>query len=420
VLRRTRRAFVLFILCFAATFSFAADKITDLKPTVILISIDGCRWDYPEKANATHLLQLGKEGVRAEWMIPSFPTKTFPNHYTIVTGLYPGHHGIVSNNFYDREWKESFFAMGDSKNKNEKAGIDQTKFWGGEPIWVTAEKAGQKTAPMDWPGSEYAIKGVRPSYWRPWVEENRNDEEGLKWFFDKLDKPVADRPTFFTLYWEYVDTEGHHKGPASPEALDALRKVDALIGRVEDGLRERGIFDQVNIMVVSDHGMTAIPDEKAIFLDDYVDLEKVTVVEWNPVTALYAKDPKDTNKIYAALKKKMKHAKVYRRGHLPARVHYTDPNRVMDIIISTEDGYNVWSHKRFNNRKTKDQGTHGFDNNNPNMRAIFFAHGPAFKKGRTVAPFANVELYNVMAKILGLQPAKNDGNPKTLKTLLAQ
>jgi predicted AlkP superfamily pyrophosphatase or phosphodiesterase len=388
-----------------ATTQNSAAKITDLKPTVILISIDGARWDFPDKYPSPNLHELIAAGVRAE-MVPSFPSKTFPNHYTLVTGLYPGHHGIVANNFWDDSLQAKFKAEGDPSAL-------EGRWWGGEPIWVTLEKQGQKAAAMFWPGSEASIQGMYPTYFQKY-QHNMPHTERVAWVLAQLDRPVAERPTFSTLYFSDVDTANHDYGPDSPEAKAAFEKVDRTIGDLLAGLKTRGIYDQVNLIVVADHGHTTMSNQRQMFLEDYVDLEKVFVADWSPVMALRAKDG-NNEALYAKLKKDLKHAKVYRKQDVPKRFHYGTGPRIMPIIAVAEPGWGFYStRKKMAERKQEERGAHGFDPAVRDMHAIFIAHGPNFKPGITLKPFENVNVYPAMAAILGVIPAKNDGNIKAI------
>ncbi len=384
-------------------------RITDLKPTVILISLDGFRWDYPDKYEAPNLQELIRGGVRAE-MIPSFPTKTFPNHYTLVTGLYPGNHGIVANNMWDDAMMEGF-------KMSDQAAVTDARWWGGEPIWLTATRQGQKSAAMFWPGSEALIGGLYPSYWQKY-DDDMPHATRVAWLLQQLDRPAAERPTFNTLYFSAVDTAGHDFGPNTPEVRAAVTKVDTSIGELMAGLKQRGIFDRVNLIVVADHGMSSVSNAGSIFLEDYVDPATVQVIDWSPVLAVRARDS-NNEALYEKLRKAL-HMQVYRKAELPARWHYAKSPRVMPIIGVAEPGWNITTRKRLAGRKNEERGTHGYDPAVRDMHAVFIAHGPNFRAGATVKPFENVHVYPAMAKILGLKPAPNDGNVKVLEKVMVK
>jgi predicted AlkP superfamily pyrophosphatase or phosphodiesterase len=237
----TRRYFFLFLLvislfvCGFLNTKQAPQVIDNLKPTVILISFDGFRWNYFDKVSTPNLNRLSETGVKAKRLIPSFPTKTFPNHYTIVTGLFPENHGIIANKMYDPKLNATF-SLGDRKS------VEDSRWWGGEPIWVTAEKQGQTSAILFWPGSETEIKGIRPTYWQKYDQSLAYDKR-VQQALDWLDLPVAQRPTLIALYFDAPDTQGHSYGPDSPEVKNAIRKVDTTIGILLQGLKQRGILN---------------------------------------------------------------------------------------------------------------------------------------------------------------------------------
>ncbi len=388
--------------------------IKDLKPTVILISLDGFHPDYLDKYPAPTLNMLAKQGVRAKWMTPSYPSLTFPNHYTIATGLYPNHNGIVANTIYAPEFNETF-----SMSKREEVG--NGRWWLGEPIWVTAEKQGQRSAPLFFPGSEAEIAGKRPSYWKAF-DDNFPNLERIDMVLNWLDKPRAERPTMITLYYSDVDHGGHDAGPDSEDVKQAIERVDQAMNRLVEGLKARGIFDRVNLVIVSDHGMARMDPRDVVVLDDYFPAEQAQRVVWNSAMAQIFPKPGMEEAIYSALKTKAPHVAVYRKAEIPARFHYGTSQRIGEIVVMADEGWALSSRERYRpvpaSESIKYRGGHGFDNQLESMRALFIGHGAAFKKGQLVEPFANVDLYNVMAKILKLKPAPNDGNKATVKALL--
>jgi predicted AlkP superfamily pyrophosphatase or phosphodiesterase len=388
----------------------SSPRIDDLKPTVILISIDGFRWDYLEKAELANFQRLIKTGVRAKALIPAFPTKTFPNHYTIVTGLYTEHHGIVANTMYDPEFDAQF-------SMSNRDAVRDGRWWGGEPIWVTAAKQGQSSAAFFWPGSEAEIGGIRPTFWKVYDDDFPNAarvDTVLAW----LDLPVKRRPTFLTLYFSNVDHAGHRHNPDSPEVKTAIRDIDALLGRLFAGLEKRKIFDRVNLIVVSDHGMTTVTSERVIYLDDYLDLDKVEVVDWNPIVAVRPREMSE-DEIYQKLAGAHPHLQAYRKNEMPARLHYQKHRRIAPIIGIADEGWKISRHGMRNALEGfYTSGEHGYDNQLAAMRAIFIAHGPAFKSRLVVEPFQNIHIYNLICRILELRPAPNDGNIDSVRVML--
>jgi predicted AlkP superfamily pyrophosphatase or phosphodiesterase len=398
---------------------FAQPKpIRDLQPTVILISLDGFRYDYLQKYGPANLNSLARTGVRARWMIPSFPTKTFPNHYTIATGLYPQDHGIVENNIYDA----GFNAVFTLSDRNE---VENTRWWLGEPIWVTAEKQGQKSGSIFYPGTEGEIAGTRPSFWKPYDKEMSNDVR-VKTILSRLDLPRDQRPTFLALYFSDPDDAGHAFGPISKETKRAVLKVDDEIGRLVQGLKAREIFSQINLIIVSDHGMARVNWRNAILLDKLFDTNLAERIFWTrEIVSIFPKEGKE-DEIYQSLKRKLPpQARVYRKAEMPARFHYSQSPRIAPLLVLPAEGWILTNRQAFAEMQAKGEtkrsrGGHGYDNRLPSMRAIFIAHGPAFKKGKVVRPFENIQVYNIMIRILGLKPAPNDGNYEAAKAVLAR
>lgn len=407
---RFRIYFVMVLILSGCTVSNSTKNVSDIKPTVILISFDGFRWDYMDKTETPNLQKLAKDGVRAKRMIPSFPSKTFPNHYTIVTGLYPEHHGIVSNRMFDPSINKSFVYK-DSLNNTE------SNWWGGEPIWITAVKQGQRSATYFWPGSEAEIGGVRPTYYEIYngkVPDTSRVDKVLQW----LDLPVEQRPTLITLYFSLTDDVGHRRGPESPEILTAIRSMDAMVGRLCDGLTERGLFNKVNIIALADHGFASTSADSLIFLDDFLDMNTVKAIIESPVIGLRSIDD-DNSKLFLQLAKAHPHMEVYNRENMPARFHYTNHIRISPVTLLADEGWSITTKSYYNKFKNYEfGGTHGYDNELLSMGALFVAHGPAFKKGYTAEPFQNIHVYEIMARILGLKPSPNDGSLDSVKSML--
>ena len=384
----------------------------DTPPPLLLVSIDGFRWDYLDTYDAPHLRALAETGVWAsEGMTPVFPTVTFPNHYTIVTGLYPERHGIVGNTMYDPAW-DAWFRIGDPE------AVTDARWWGGEPLWVTAERQDMKSATYFWVGSEAPIGGVRPTYWFPYDAavpgEDRVDQI-LAW----LDLPPDDRPGFLTLYFSEVESRGHDHGHDAPETAAAVGRVDGYIGRLLDGLQDRGLRDAVNLILVADHGMVATAPDRLIDLDALADLDDVLVVDQGAFVALRPPDER-VDEVYDALDGAHPHLRVYRRDELPAHLRYGDHDRITPLIGIPDAGWLAYTRNRLARMDDfTGGGAHGYDTRVPDMRALFIAHGPAFRTGLTVDPFENVHLYPLMTHLLGLDPAPNDGSLDAVRAFLA-
>lgn len=376
---------------------------------VLLISIDGFARNYLTRYPAPAIQALAAAGSTAEAMQPAFPTKTFPNHYSIVTGLYPANHGIVENNIYDADF-DSIFRL----NKPEE--VKNARWWLGEPVWVTAEKQGVKTATFFYPGSEAAIQGVRPALWQAYdgaIDNLQRVRSVLQW----LDLPAAERPAFLTLYFSSVDDAGHAYGPDSPQVAAAIAEVDRAIALLVAGLKERGLYGKLDLMLVSDHGMAAVPPQQVIVLDQLFDSSKAALVLWTPEIVSIFPKAGELEPIYQQLQQQLPAtAKVYKKSELPERWHYQQSKRIAPLLVIPQPGWRLMQQARqlqwlASHGGSKVTGSHGYDNASPEMQALFIGHGPSFVAGRTLPPFANIELYNLMCRILGIKPAANDGNP---------
>jgi predicted AlkP superfamily pyrophosphatase or phosphodiesterase len=376
---------------------------------VILISIDGFRADYLDRGRTPALAALGADGVRADALKPSFPTLTFPNHYTLVTGLYPDHHGIVNNRMSDPA-RATPFVYKDAKS------IADPAWWGGEPIWVAVEKRGEHAATMFWPGSDVAIDGVRPSRWMHFDARDppaRRVDQLLRWSDLRGDA----KPVLYTLYFEQVDHAGHVYGPDSPEVDAALAEIDGALARLVAGLKSRGTFDRTSIVVVSDHGMTPAGRDMLIFLDDLIDVHGADVVNVGVLTGLDP-DAAHAATIERTLLAPHDHMTCWRKNDVPARFHYGTNPRIPALLCLADDGWVVTTRDDAAKRASFSLGEHGYDNDDPAMRALFVAHGPSFARGRRVAEFPNVDVYPLLARLLDIAPQPNDGDPAVVDELL--
>lgn len=404
---------LLLLVAISTSAAFAQTPVRDLEPTVILISLDGFRYDYIDKYSPPTLRRLAREGVRAKWMIPSFPTKTFPNHYTVATGLYPANHGIVENNVFD---------FGEVFSMSKRKEVENPRWWGGEPIWVTAEKQGRIAASYFFVGSETLINGEQPTFWRKYdggVPPQMRVDKLLGWF----DLPKEKRPTMMTLYFSDTDDAGHAFGPDAEETKYAVWNVDSYLERLMNGLRARKIDNKVNLIIVSDHGMAPVYYTQKTFLDDHFNFDLTERILWtNEIVQIFPK-PGKTEEIYSKISN-LEHATCWKKEDIPERLHYRQGKRVAPIVCSSEEGWLTTSRKRYEDL-TRDlddpghpRGAHGYDNKYQSMQATFVAHGPAFKRAFVAEPFANVEVYNLMCQILGLKPAPNDGNLENVRSML--
>lgn len=380
------------------------------KPYVILISADGFRYDLADKWQAKNLLQLRSSGVAAKAMVPSYPSLTFPNHYTLVTGLYPSHHGIVNNTFYDKKKNETY------RLGNRKV-VEDSSWYGGTPLWVLAEQQQMVTANFYWVGSEAAVKGVRSTYYYRYNDSIDIDTR-LQVVKDWLTLPEDKRPHLITFYLPQVDHEEHMYGPDSKQAEEAVRLVDETIARMvrmTDSLQL-----PVNYIFLSDHGMITTDTVNQLSKPAAIDTAKFKMPDGDVLVHIYAYDKKDIMPTYEALKKEAVDYDVYHAGNVPARWHYGAADdwykRVGDIILVPRPP------KTFNFRRRRPTlGRHGFDNAIPEMHATFYAWGPAFKKQLEIDAFENVHVYPLIAHLLGLKVTeKIDGSLKVLRPILKE
>ena len=383
-------------------------KKQEKKSYVILISADGFRYDLADKYHAEHLIALRNQGVQAAYMIPSYPSLTFPNHYSIVTGLYPAHHGLVDNSFYD-ENKKASYSIG-----NQNA-VKDSSWYGGVPLWVLAEQRHMLSASFYWVASEAAIDGVRPTYYYTYNEKINIDERILavkNW----LQLPEDKRPHFITFYFPEVDHVEHIFGVDSKETEDAVHFIDESIEKMNAMVDSLHL--SVNFIFVSDHGMANVDTLHTLQLPADIDTSKFIIPPGSTLLHLYAKDKNDILSTYNKLKAEAEDFDVYLPDSLPAKWHYNKAddkyNRIGDIILVPHFP------KVFNLTKRRTSfGAHGFDNTMTEMRATFYAWGPAFKKHKTIGGFENVNIYPLVTKILKLNYTNEiDGKLKVLKPIL--
>ena len=378
------------------------------KHYVILVSLDGFRYDYAAKYGAPNLARVAAQGASApEGMIPSFPSVTFPNHLTLVTGLYPEHHGIIENNFYDPARKEKYASRDTT--------VQDGTWYSGTPLWALAEKQGMRSACFFWPGSEAEIDGMRPSHYLHYdqtVPDEKRVEQVISW----LQLPAAQRPHFITLYYSQPDSAGHENGPDSPVTAEAVRHVDSLIGTLRAGLTTLGL--PVDLIVVSDHGMAAI-EGRWIDLDKFTDLSQFVT----DGSLLYPPSEEAAARAYQQLRGASDKFVVYRRADVPAYLHFNQNARSGDPVVIPTGPYMIRAHASETPEivEPKIKGEHGYDPSQmKSMRAIFYAVGPDIRTGVQVQPFENVDLYPFIAGILGLKTGAIDGHLGGLAKVLRQ
>ena len=377
------------------------------KPYVILISADGFRHDYAEKHGALFLQQIGREYSRAAYLLPSFPTLTFPNHYTLATGLYPSHHGLVDNRFYDRSQNKQY-------SMSNPAAVREPSWYGGTPLWVLAEQQQLLSASFYWVGTEAPIAGTLPTYYYHY-NEKISIQERIQTVINWLELPPEIRPHFISFYFPEVDHAGHDYGPDAPQTGAAVRFVDSALHQLTAAVKQTGL--DVNFVFVADHGMTKVDTSHPI-LEPAIDSSKAVVVSGGEMVQIYVKNKADIGPMYDSLRRAAKGYRVMLKKDIPRRLHYGEKddrwNRIGDILLLSEAPY-VFGRP---GAKIK-AGAHGFDPYAvPDMRTVFYAWGPDFQKGKLVPAAKNVDVYPVVASLLGLRYPSIDGSKKLAKKVL--
>jgi alkaline phosphatase D len=391
--------------CFCMSLTAIAYSQQNEKPYVILISLDGFRHDFPGRCPTPNLDAIARKGVRAKAMQPCFPTKTFPNHYSMVTGLYPDHHGIVANKFYDPASGKTFALATAEK-------FDPL-FYGGEPIWNVAEAQGIKAAAYFWPGSDVAVNGRYPSIWKAY-DKHTTLTQRLDSVVQWLQLPPESRPHFIAVYLEQPDLAEHEFGPFSEETKRQVILADSLIGIFRRAINDLPVADKINLIIVSDHGLSETSREKTVNLEDHIPSRwlEYPATMGNPVVFLKAKEAY-YDSIASALRT-IPHVKGYVSEKMPRRFHFGKNPRSLDFTIIAETGWSIIT----NPPELIKKGNHGYDNRDKNMWAIFYATGPAFKKGYRQKMFPNISIYPLIAHLLEIKIPPADGKLTPVRKML--
>ncbi len=385
------------------------------EPYVILISFDGFRYDYADRVETPNLDAIRNYGVKAESLQPVFPTKTFPNHYSIVTGAYSATHRITGNRFYDKEFKE-IYSLGN------RDAVQDAKWYGAEPIWVTAERQGISSAVFFWPGSEAPVKGMYPStymYYDGSVPFETRIDSVITW----LGRPEKTRPQLILLYFSEPDHTGHGSGPESADVDETVRQMDELLGDLLERTKQFPFADDINFIVVSDHGMTEISTERIIPLDDYIELSDVISDIRGPFAQLDMKHW--WQKFFISRKlHQVPHVTVYAREDIPQRFHFVNRN-TRDYLLVADKGWLISTRSDMENRPINYIGTHGYDPEVKDMHGIFYAYGSAFQEGVQIDTFENIHIYPLICRILDLQPYSDapdapEGSVQVFESVLKQ
>jgi alkaline phosphatase D len=399
-------SFLMLISIIIVTSGFRKDSRKPFKNYVVLVSLDGFRWDYNQIYNTPNLNKMAHDGVKADRMIPSFPTVTFPNHYTIATGLYPDHHSLINNSFPAADLG-LFYRMGD------RVAVENPAFYGGEPIWATAEKQGVKAGSFFWVGSEAPVGGMRPSYWKKY-DEKVTFEERIDTVIKWLGLPKGKRPELVTLYFDEPDHTGHSFGPLATETGKMVQHIDSMMGVLRAKISKLPDAKRINLIILSDHGMAAVSAEKYINLKSIVPERMISSISGgNPVYLINSKDGKKDSILY--LLNNTKGLKAWDKSQVPSRLHYGTNPRIPEIVVLADSSWSIGTRP---DGSTLRGGAHGYDNKNSDMFAVFYAAGPSFRKNYQFKELNNIDIYNLVCKLLKINPAKNDGDPQHIEGML--
>ena len=397
------------------------------KPYLVLVSLDGFKAEYLDRMTLPNLKRAMRRGTRAKAMVPVFPSLTFPNHYSLVTGLHPGNHGIVSNRFYDPARKASY-SIG-----SESATVGDATWYRGEPIWVTAEKQGMVSACFFWPGSEAAIGGVRPTIWNRYDGAIENDAR-VRTVVDWLALPPERRPHVITLYFSALDTASHDRPLEHPEVEAAAVSLDASIGRLLDGIDGLPIRDRVYVLITSDHGMVNTSAAQSVALDtllDAAELADLEAAQSGPVASLHVRGgPERARHIRDRINAQLARGTAYLRSELPERFHYRTDPRAGDVVVVMDEAWLLVAPRpapaagapaRPAPARPERRGAHGWDNAFPSMQALFLIVGPGIREGAIVPAVRNVDVYPLMTELLGLRPPPGiDGEAGVIRALVTK
>lgn len=414
-------ALIAIVITGAIIYGFGNRKKTgEQHEYLVVVSFDAFRPDYPQHYHTPNLNKLAADGVKAHHMNSSFPTNTFPNHYTLATGLYPDNHGIINNSFYatdlDKPYGLTTIEVNNQKlgrqYRIDRSSVQTADFYGGEPMWVTAEKNGLKSAAFFWVGSEAPVAGTYASYWKVYNPripfENRIDTV-VKW----LAYPENRRPHLVNLYFEEPDAISHAAGPISSPTGRMVEKLDSLLGDLRTKLAALPIADKINIIVLSDHGMATLTPGNYINLKNIIPERMIYSFSGGTPFLLIDPAPGKADSILTLINN-TKGIKAWRKTDLPARWHYGTNPRIPEIVVLADSTWSIG----MTDRRSTNRGAHGYDNRNPELHSIFYAAGPAFRKNITIPEMNNIDVYNIVCRTLRIEPAPNDGNPEIAKKIM--
>jgi predicted AlkP superfamily pyrophosphatase or phosphodiesterase len=397
---------ILMVILFSMLAGFSEGRRKPFKNYVVIVSFDAFRWDFDKIYKTPNLNRLAAEGVKAGHLVSSFPTNTFPNHYSIATGLYPDHHGLINNSFFAPDLNLSY-RIGD------RLAVENADFYEGEPIWVTAEKQGVRAASFFWVGSEAPVEGIQPTYWKKYdtgVTYGARIDTVIKW----LSYPEERRPELVTLYFDEPDATEHDFGPVSDKTGKVVNMLDSLLGDLRNKLSKLPCSKRINLIVLSDHGMSEVSSERYINLKSIVPERMISSLSGgNPVYLITPAEDKSDSILL--LINKTPGVKAWLKENLPERWHYGSNSRIPSIVAVADSSWYIGTRPLSG---TLTGGAHGYDNRNPDMYAIFYAAGPAFRKNYTIPELYNTDIYDLICRILNIKPAPNDGNPEVADHIL--
>ncbi|MCO6473026.1 MAG: ectonucleotide pyrophosphatase/phosphodiesterase [Melioribacteraceae bacterium] len=399
------------ILSAIILFALLVLSLNAQQPYVILVSFDGFRWDYTERGLTPNLDKIKNDGVAALSLQPSYPSKTFPNHYSIITGMYPENHGIIANDFYN-------VLCGLRYKVGDTISVRNSDWYNGEAFWETAERNGIKCASYFWPGSEVNNKLRRPSYFK-YYEHNTPRRQRIDEVINWLELPYSERPKFITLYFHDTDDVGHEFGPNSTEIDECIMRMDSLAEYLFSRINELSFADSINVIFVSDHGMTGINSKKIINIDEILSDISFTL-EGDKTFAFIKTDPGNINTVYEILKNNENKYRVYLKRDMPEYLHFSNNPNIPEIIMIADLGWSILDSdqlQRFESYGGK--GNHGYDNTETDMHGIFIANGPAFKSGFRTGTISNIDIYPMLCEIFKIEPNKSiDGNLVNIEHIL--
>ena len=383
---------------------FSDCRRSDRDTYTIIVSLDGFRWDYPQMYDTPNLQRIAQQGVHAKSMMPAFPASTFPMHYTLATGLVPDRHGIINNSFWDTQRKIRY-SMGDSATRNNPA------YYGGEPIWITAQKQGVKTANIYWTGADIPIQDTYPDDYKRWEDTPRlSFDQRVDTVAAWLHRPKNLRPRLIMLYFEEPDGVGHHYGPASEQTGRVVHTLDSLLGVLMRKIEQSPIAGRVNLIVTSDHGMTETGIDRMIRIDDYLKSSWYERIAGSNPSSLFTREGYRDSVLTTLAN--AKYITAYRKEDIPSHLRYGTNRNIGDVLVIPDCGW------QFTNATHSQLGAHGYDPECLDMHVIFYAYGPDFKQNYRHPVIHITDIYPLLAQLLGIKPALCDGDLERAKGMI--